>query len=55
LTTTSAPSFSLPAVILGKDWGEVKTGVTIDVGSGVKVLAVGSADFAQSSATVYGG
>jgi outer membrane lipase/esterase len=55
LTTAVAPSYSLPAVILGKDWGEVKGGVTIDVGSGVKVLAVGSADFAQSSATVYGG
>jgi outer membrane lipase/esterase len=55
LTTAVAPSYSLPAVILGKDWGEVKGGVTIDMGSGVKVLAVGSADIAQSSATVYGG
>jgi outer membrane lipase/esterase len=55
LTTVTAPSYSLPAVILGKDWGEVKGGITIDVGSGVKVLAAGSADFAQSSATVYGG
>ena len=55
LTTVSAPSYSLPAVILGKDWGEVKGGVTIDVGIGVKVLAVGSADFAQNSANIYGG
>jgi outer membrane lipase/esterase len=55
LTTIVAPSYSLPAVILGKDWGEVKAGVTIDAGNGVKLLAVGSADFAQSSATVYGG
>ncbi len=55
LTTVVAPSYSLPAVLLGKDWGEIKGGVTIDVGSGVKVLAVGSADFSQTSATVYGG
>ncbi len=55
LTTVAAPSYSLPAVLLGKDWGEIKGGVSIDVGSGVKVLAVGSADFSQTSATVYGG
>jgi outer membrane lipase/esterase len=55
LTTISAPSFSLPAVILGKDWGEVKAGVTIDAGRGVKIMAVGSVDFAQSNANVYGG
>jgi outer membrane lipase/esterase len=55
LTTTAAPSFSLPAVILGKDWGEVKAGVTIDAGRGAKIMAVGSVDFAQGSANVYGG
>ncbi len=55
LTTVAAPSFSLPAVILGKDWGEVKGGVTVDAGHGVKFFAVGSADFGQNSATVYGG
>jgi outer membrane lipase/esterase len=55
LTTTIAPSYSLPAVLLGKDWGEIKGGVTIDVGSGVKVLAIGSGDFSQTRATVYGG
>jgi hypothetical protein len=27
----------------------------IDAGAGIKVLLVGSADFAQASATVYGG
>ncbi len=55
LTTAIAPSYSLPAVLLGKDWGEVKGGLAIDVGSGVKVFTIGSADFAQKSATVYGG
>ncbi len=55
LTTVVAPSYSLPAVLLGKDWGEVKGGIAIDVGNGVKVFGAGSADFAQSSAAVYGG
>jgi outer membrane lipase/esterase len=55
LTTAIAPSYSLPAVVLGKDWGEVKGGVRIDAGSGVKVLLSGSADFGQSAATVFGG
>ena len=55
LTTAIAPSYSLPAVLLGKDWGEVKGGVRIDAGGGVKVLLSGSADFSQSAATVFGG
>jgi outer membrane lipase/esterase len=55
LTTVIAPSYSLPAVLLGKDWGEAKGGIRIDAGSGVKVLLSGSADFGQSAATVFGG
>ncbi len=55
LTTAIAPSYSLPAVLLGKDWGEVKGGVRIDAGGGVKVLLSGSADFSQSAASVFGG
>ncbi|MGO8954064.1 MAG: autotransporter outer membrane beta-barrel domain-containing protein [Rhodomicrobium sp.] len=49
------PAYSLPAVVLGKDWGEVKGGVKVNAGNGVQFFAIGSADFAQSSATVYGG
>jgi outer membrane lipase/esterase len=49
-----APSFSLPAVLLGKDWGEVRGGFAYNLGGGGKVLVTGSADFAQSNATVYG-
>jgi outer membrane lipase/esterase len=55
LTTIAAPSYSLPAVLLGKDWGEVKAGVNADVGHGVRAFVLGSADFGQGSATVYGG
>jgi outer membrane lipase/esterase len=55
LTTIAAPSYSLPAVLLGKDWGEVKAGFSVDLGGGGRVLITGSADFGQSSTTVYGG
>jgi outer membrane lipase/esterase len=55
LTTIVAPSYSLPAVVLGKDWGEVKGGVAVAMGSGVKFLATGTADLSQNRATVYGG
>ncbi len=55
LTTIAAPSFTLSAFILGRDWHQLKGDVTGDVGRGVKILAVGSADFGQDSATVYGG
>jgi outer membrane lipase/esterase len=55
LTTVVAPSYSLPAVVLGKDWGEVKGGVIVDAGQGVKAFVVGTADFGEKSATVYGG
>jgi outer membrane lipase/esterase len=48
-------SFTMPAVLLGKDWGETKTGVKIDVGSGVKLVVEGTADFGQTSATLYSG
>jgi outer membrane lipase/esterase len=54
LTTVTAPSYSLPAVALGKDWGEVKGGASFDLGGGLKVIATGSADFGQVGATVYG-
>jgi outer membrane lipase/esterase len=49
------PAFSMPAVLLGKDWGEAKAGVKIDVGSGVKLVVEGSADFGQTSTTLLGG
>jgi outer membrane lipase/esterase len=55
LTTVVAPSYSLPAVVLGKDWGSAAAGLTIDAGSGVNLVGKATADFGQSSAIVYGG
>ena len=55
LTTITAPSYSLPAVALGKDWGSAAAGLTIDVSSGVNLVGKATADFGQSSTIVYGG
>jgi outer membrane lipase/esterase len=55
LTTIVAPSFSMPAVILGKDWSTATLGTVIDSGNGVKVIGSVSAEFAQSNASTYGG
>ncbi len=48
-------AYSMPAVILGKDWGETKGGVKIDVGGGLKLVVEGTADFGQTATTLYGG
>ncbi len=48
-------AYSMPAVLLGKDWGEAKGGVKIDIGGNIKMVVEGSADFGQTSTTLYGG
>ena len=50
-----APAYSLPAVILGKDWGAGAIGTSVDLGRGVTGLAVFNSEFAQRSVTIYGG
>lgn len=55
LTTIEAPSYALPAVALGQDWGSATVGVSIDEAAGVKVLAKGTADFGDSDTVLYGG
>jgi outer membrane lipase/esterase len=55
LTTIAAPSFSLPAVILGKDWGTATVGTAIQISERVKGYAAVSSQFAQNSATYYTG
>lgn len=55
LTTIDAPSYSLPAAVLGEDWGSVAAGVSVDVATGVKVVAKGTADFGDSDTVLYGG
>jgi outer membrane lipase/esterase len=55
LISKALPALSMPAVLLGKDWGEAKAGVKIDVGKNLKLVLEGSADFGQTSTTLYGG
>jgi outer membrane lipase/esterase len=55
LTTVAAPSYSLPAVQLPKDWGSGTIGTTFKLMSGLTGLVSFSAQFGQSRVTSYGG
>jgi outer membrane lipase/esterase len=54
LTTVTAPGYSLPAVILGKDWGTGSVGTSWKMGSNVTALGAFTAEFGQRDATSYG-
>jgi outer membrane lipase/esterase len=54
LTTITAPGFSMPAVVLGKDWGAVSAGTTIKLSSTVTGLLAFVGTFAQDNVTNYG-
>jgi outer membrane lipase/esterase len=45
LLTTDAPSYVMPGMALGKDWGTATVGVNVLLGAGVTGLAAVSADF----------
>jgi outer membrane lipase/esterase len=55
LTTITAPSFDMPAVVLGKDWGTGTIGTTVALGYGVKGYASFTGQFGQGSTTFYSG
>jgi outer membrane lipase/esterase len=55
LTTISAPSYFMPAVVLGKDWGTATVGTSARISQNVKGFALVSSEFAQNAATVYSG
>lgn len=55
LTTITAPSFSMPAVTLGKDWGSGTIGTTVALGQGVTADASFTDQFGQSQANFYSG
>jgi outer membrane lipase/esterase len=54
LTTIAAPGYSLPAVVLGKDWGTATAGTTFKLASNVTGLVAFVGQFAQHSVTNYG-
>jgi len=55
LTTVAAPSFFMPAVILGRDWASTMLGTTVMLGRGVTGFASFSSEIAQHSVTYYTG
>jgi outer membrane lipase/esterase len=54
LTSTVAPSYSMPAVILARDWGTETVGTRLKIGSGMTGYAAFISENAQD-ATIYGG
>jgi outer membrane lipase/esterase len=55
LTTLAAPSYSLPIIQLGRDWGSAVIGTTVAVAQDWTGLASFNAQFGQSGTTSYGG
>lgn len=55
LTTIAAPSYSLPAVVLGRDWATATVGTQVTLTSAWSGLASFTAQLGQNHATVFGG
>lgn len=55
LTTIAAPSYSLPAVILGSDWATATLGTMVSLGHRVTGYASFTSEIAQAQTTIYGG
>jgi len=55
LTTSVAPSYSMPAVQVGSDWGIVTVGTTVKLASNVSGLFAVTGTLAQQNVTTYSG
>jgi outer membrane lipase/esterase len=55
LTSTTAPSFAMPAVVLGSDWATANVGVSVAIGHGMTAYAMFTSEIAQAQTTYYGG
>jgi outer membrane lipase/esterase len=55
LLSITAPSYSLPAVVVGKDWGSATLGTRIKFASNVTGYAAVNSLFGQGNVTTYGG
>jgi outer membrane lipase/esterase len=55
LTTMAAPSFSLPAVVLGRDWATATVGTQVAFTPAWAGIASFTAQLGQNHATVFGG
>jgi outer membrane lipase/esterase len=54
LTTITAPSYTMPAVAPGRDWGTATLGTTVRLGNGFTGLAAATGQFGQSGVSSYG-
>jgi len=55
LTSIAAPSFTMPAVTLGRDWASATLGTRVGLGANVSGYAAATVELGQNNATVYGG
>ena len=55
LTSTVAPSYSMPAVVLGKDWGTGTIGTTAAIAQGVTGYTTFTGEIVQRNVVAYGG
>ena len=55
LTSIVAPSFSMPAVILGRDWATATVGTRVRLGDRFSAFAAVIAEIGQNNVTTYGG
>jgi outer membrane lipase/esterase len=55
LLSITAPSFSLPAVLLGTDWGSATIGTRIKFAPNASAFVAFNSQFGQNNVTTYGG
>jgi outer membrane lipase/esterase len=55
LTTITAPSYWMPAVVLGKDWGTATVGTTVAFAPGVTGYGTLTGQIGQQNVVTYGG
>jgi outer membrane lipase/esterase len=55
LTSTVAPSYTMPAVVLGRDWATATVGTTVAFAQGVTGYANVSGQIGQQNVITYGG
>ena len=55
LTTIDAPSYTMPAVVLGRDWATASIGTTVTLSKAFIGLASFTAQAGQTGVTTYGG
>ena len=50
-----APTYTMPGVLLGKDWGSTSVGTVVKFNDAFSANAAATADFAQRDVKTYGG